>query len=277
MIDKLTDKQEREISIYRERWMAIGKSCTQIDREKASGLIVELYKYMDMKPPKIIFCDSPFACRKEFRERSREADIEWFYGQHHAYWMGYYDYFYNELGFKVDDVRFYELVKNLIIETHWMIPCETECIVSERPEYICVSNNVLHADGKPAIRYKDGFAVWALNGVRVTQEIAETPAGELDPKIIFREKNVEARREIVRKIGNERIFETLNAKVVDTWMEYSLLKLKIDSFDISTLRMKNPSTGTWHCENVPETCRTVKDALAWRDGEEEYEMPVVLT
>jgi hypothetical protein len=74
-------------------------------------------------------------------------------------------------------------------------------VVSDRPLEVHRNTNGLHQDGGPAVLYRDGFSVWALNGVRVSQEIAETPADQLDPRLIATEQNVEIRREIMRKVG----------------------------------------------------------------------------
>ena len=60
----------------------------------------------------------------------------------------------------------------------------------------------IHKDGGPAIAYSDGFSVWALNGVRCSQEIAETPADQLKSTLILSEKNAQVRAEIVKKNRN---------------------------------------------------------------------------
>jgi hypothetical protein len=41
------------------------------------------------------------------------------------------------------------------------------------------------------------------------------------------------------------------------------------------LRMLNPSTGVWHVEGVPPHCRTVAEALAWRNQTDQP--PAILT
>jgi hypothetical protein len=41
------------------------------------------------------------------------------------------------------------------------------------------------------------------------------------------------------------------------------------------LKMKNPSIKTWHIEGVAPEIKTVKEALAWRNGTDEA--PEVLT
>ena len=56
---------------------------------------------------------------------------------------------------------------------------------------INMKDGKLHADGKPSVKYNDGFSVWSLNGVRVPQWLAETPAGLLEPKQYNDLKNID--------------------------------------------------------------------------------------
>jgi len=136
----------------------------------------------------------------------------------------------------------------------------------------------LHRDGGPALAYRDGFAAWALHGVLVPRSLAETPDGQLDPRTLVTIRNAEVRREFVRKVGIERICYAFQAKAVDRRGTYELLILDLgDGRRRPYLKMLNPSIGTWHVEGVSPHCRTVAQALAWRDGEDVYVEPDVLT
>ena len=151
---------------------------------------------------------------------------------------------------------------------NWFLPHENICWISERHNICRLNNNgVRHCDGGPAIQYPDGFSIWALNGVRVSQEIAETPAMKLDPGLVVKERNAEIRREIVRKMGVERVCLKLNAKCIDTVGDYELLELDLQDGRISPyLKMRNPSIGTYHIEGVPPGIDSVEKALNWRNG-----------
>jgi hypothetical protein len=106
--------------------------------------------------------------------------------------------------------------------------------------------------------------------MRVDRKIIETPADELDPELAIKEKNVEVRMAIVRKIGIERFINKLGAETIDKWRDYELLDLSKHFRDMRIkpkyLKMKNPSTGTWHVEGVPPGIKTCKEALEWRIG-----------
>ena len=112
----------------------------------------------------------------------------------------------------------------------------------------------------------DGFAIYALNGVRVPRVLVVTPAAELPAKMAVEEKNVEIRREIIRKIGIERLCTDLGAKVLNKRYGYELIELKLgDSRRRPYLKMSNPSIDAIHVEGVHPDCKTVEEALKWRN------------
>jgi hypothetical protein len=138
----------------------------------------------------------------------------------------------------------------------------------------------LHADGKPALLFADGYCLWMLNGVRMPKKIVMTPAKELDCNLILKEKNAEVRREIIRKIGINRVIEKLKATSIDKSLDgqYELMNFNcIDGRFRPYLKMLNPSNGMWHIEGVHPDCRTISQALSWRDGEDDYQKPEILT
>ena len=84
------------------------------------------------------------------------------------------------------------------------------------------------------------------------------------------------RREIIRRIGIERICIDLKAEIIDkrglTWYSddvpegYELLLLNLgDGRRRPFLKMLNPSVpNCWHIEGVHPACRTIQDALNFR-------------
>jgi hypothetical protein len=117
-----------------------------------------------------------------------------------------------------------------------------------------------------------------LNGVRVPQWLAETPADKLGVKKIAKIDNAEVRREFVRKVGIDRLCYGLKAEVIDSKGDYELLLLDIgDKVKRPYLKMKNPSIGCWHVEGVPPGTKTVDEANKWRRGPGFEAEPEVLT
>jgi len=149
---------------------------------------------------------------------------------------------------------------------------EDVCFIMKPLKIIEKDNEItLHCATGPAIETRTGYKMYFLNGVRVPKYIVETPAEKLDCRLVLKEKNVEVRREIVRKIGVERLIVKLGAKSIDKSLDgmYELLDVNIgDGRYRPYLKMRNPSIKTWHVEGVHPKCRTVKQALKWRNQSE---------
>jgi hypothetical protein len=106
---------------------------------------------------------------------------------------------------------------------------------------------------------------FVINGVHVPRAIGEKPASELSPRLILHASNDTVRRQIVRKVGIERICRELGT-CIDKQEDYELLMLELeDGKPRPFLKMKNPQTGDCHIEGVAPECRSVASALTWRN------------
>jgi hypothetical protein len=154
----------------------------------------------------------------------------------------------------------------------WWIPCRGACILQDRhSELHRDERGRLHRDGGMAVRYPDGWGDYYLHGVRMSAADVETPAERMDPGAALQRPNVEQRRELVRKIGIERMLAVLPHEVLDTRGDYALLRVQLPGGRGGGgrgvyLKMLNPSIGVWHMEGVSNACRTVQHALNWRAG-----------
>ena len=194
------------------------------------------------------------------------------YGQHDAPWLGFYDFFNNVCGLKKQTERL-EGLWVIAQNAGWFLPHENICWISERYNVCKLKGNMIHCESGPAIAYPDGFEIYALNGVRVPRWLILTSSKDLDPHLLLKEENVEVRREIVRKVGIERICQGLGARRIDKMGDYELLLLDMgDNRMRPYLKMKNPSLGVYHIEGVPPGITTCEQALNWRNQSDE--MPV---
>ena len=157
-------------------------------------------------------------------------------------------------------------------------PFKEFVVMSEKPIDIKMKNNILHNENGPSIKYADGFSVWSLNGIKVPQWLVETRAEEIDCNEFAKIENAEIRREFIRKVGIERMAMKLGAKTLDKEGEiYELLEIDLrgDTGKWPYLKMLNPSIGTWHLECVSKECKTVQQALNFRNGTDQR--PLILT
>src|SRR5262249_17258117 len=139
------------------------------------------------------------------------------------------------------------------------------------PEILRVnSRNQLHAEFGPSHKWRDGWSFWYLNGVEVEPWMAEWRPDEMDARMVLQIKNVDQRRECIRRMGMERIIAQLEPKILDTERrevggEYRLLAVDMNYGEPwRFLQMVNQSTGAVHIEAVPRECCTVRQALNWR-------------
>jgi hypothetical protein len=152
-------------------------------------------------------------------------------------------------------------------------------ILVEKPTLSLDSREFLHNETGPAITFpKLGSGIYCLNNVRVTKDVVLKPADQLKADLITKTRNAEVRRELVRKIGIERVLSELGATTLDKSQDgiYELVTLDLgDGRSRPYLKMLNPSIGTWHIEGVEPRTTTVAAALRYRNGTEA--MPVILT
>ena len=191
-------------------------------------------------------------------------------GSFFASYFSFYDYIEEVLGITYD-CEHYAWYKSTT-EINLFYPLDNICICSDKPEKISMVDKRLHCDGGPSIRYTDGYSFWNLNGVKVTQEIAETPAGKLDPKLILNEQNMDVQREIIKKIGAERVLKKLGAKCMDTWMlglngkkyKYELLTLEAGQMKRKYMYYESAVLpGVFHAMSVPPEIETAKKGFCW--------------
>jgi hypothetical protein len=100
---------------------------------------------------------------------------------------------------------------------------EKFCIVADRPEYIktiprgknSVGDDVqqLHCLNGPAKRYRDGWSIYAVHGVRVPAQIIEAPE-TITAEQIQAERNAEVRRVMIDRFGAARYLRAIGAEVV---------------------------------------------------------------
>ena len=201
-----------------------------------------------------------------------------FWGQCDVHWVALYQ-FSREIGcrFKAVDVSRIALWEGAARHCGWWWPCENIVVASDRPtETHWNTEYRLHNSAGPAVLFSDGYALYALNGVRVPDWLATTPAEQLDPRKIVSIENAEQRREGVRKVGVERLVQQMGAKTLDRQGDYELITLHLGDERIRPyLKMRNPSLGVFHVEGVHPNCETVQEALTWRNGSDLQ--PVTIT
>lgn len=155
---------------------------------------------------------------------------------------------------------------NFISDCGWAFPFENTCILIDRPTHWTFDDrDRLHGEGQPAIRFRDGYGVYAYAGVVLPERYAAVGPSRWKAQWLLEEPNAELRRVLIQGIGYGRLCQELQARELDRWREYSLLRIEsnVDVEPIYLLKMTCPSTGYVHATRVPPTMRSARDAIRW--------------
>jgi hypothetical protein len=148
----------------------------------------------------------------------------------------------------------------------WIFPYEKACIICDRPRIISLdSQHRLHAEGGPAIQFADGYSLYSYHAVTLPEKYGKIHPNEWQPQWLLSEENAELKRVLIQGIGYDRIARELAAVELDTWQEYTLLKIdtKVDVEPIYLLKMTCPSTGFIHALRVPPDINSAREAIKW--------------
>jgi hypothetical protein len=190
------------------------------------------------------------------------------YGQHDASWISFY-YFFRQVCKLEKETEKLVGISEICQSAGWYLPYENICWISERHNILNRdAQGRLHSDGSPAVGYPDGLAIYAWHGVRVPESMGAVRSETWKPEWLLKEKNAEIRRVLIQGLGYGRILKALNAKKIDAWREYELVRIS-DSVDVEPIllvSMKCPSTGFLHAHRVPPDMKTARNAIQWVNG-----------
>jgi len=258
-------------------------------------------------PEEYILAPSPQAAWDIIAQREYPEDpkaLEFIWPDLDGHWFSHYYIWvdlYKELG--LDILKLYDVyarTRTLDI----IYPMTKYCVVSDTPRNIKTIQKgefkVLHCEDGMALNYADGWGLYSLNGVRVPETVVLTKPEDLTKEWIQKnflgQVNVDVCREIIRKFSIETIYKFLDAEVLDTvemyidsdqvlyesaaslpkdkevkMLPYELVMLRLSKEIVHPyLRMENASLpGVYHLEAVGRDCRTVREALTFRNGTSE--------
>lgn len=242
-IEKLTAAQEIRLKEWRAEWFAIGCATEPTDKSRAEAAIVAMYARVGKSAPHFIHVDSPatawlaMVVLKKLGDQKTGASLgdslgaslgdsryRYFSGQQEAYWVAFYAFSRDVLGVEYARSKDLDLWVEVSKSCGWFWPFEGLCIVANRPEVVKWepgrAPERLHCVDGPALRFRDGWAVHALRGVRVPGELIDDPA-KLTASRIDAEANAEVRRVLVEQYGLAKYILDSGAVVVDEDVEFN--------------------------------------------------------
>lgn len=149
---------------------------------------------------------------------------------------------------------------------------ENICFVCAKPETLITNEmGLAHNDSGPALRFSDGFEVFAWRGLVVDRELIEKRY-RITVQRIVEEKNVELRRILLDMYGDEKFIEDSNAIVLDSDRHGVLYQYNFKSDEpLVMVKVKNSTcepdgTYKYYYLRVPPTMATAREAVAWTFG-----------
>ena len=175
-----------------------------------------------------------------------------------------FDFAQQELGIELDSSNL-QLYLNYIQHVGWVYGFINGTFLCDRPTVHWNDQQQIHALAKPAIEFTDGFHIYAYLGMRIPEKYGKIHPEHWDSQWLLSENNVALRRVLIQGIGYARICQELGTVELDSWREYTLLKINadLDSEPVHLLKMTCPSTGLVHALRVPPQIKSSHAAISW--------------
>ena len=166
------------------------------------------------------------------------------WGQQDLYWIAFYK-FCAEIGVKYnsDAADKLDIMNEIGLSCMWWYSFDGLIIACERPSVVALNTRgVLHNDTGPAIAFRDGWKIYAVNGHRVPDWIIVTP-DQITVKKIDAETNLETRRIMIEKFGSVRYVIEGGGVLIDDDPQHGKLWRRDRQGDspILMLQVRNPT------------------------------------
>ncbi|MCP3470497.1 hypothetical protein NLM33_09200 [Bradyrhizobium sp. CCGUVB1N3] len=192
-------------------------------------------------------------------------------GPHDLSWLGAYDYLREVLGLRAETEPLRGLML-LATSVGWLQPHERTCWLVERPNLLCgdTRDRLHHASG-PALRYPDGWSIWAWRGVEVPRWIIEHK-DRITLAAIDEQIDVQVRRCMIEIMTPERYVALGGATCIaedETGILWRRNWLAADAWaavEVVNATPEPDGTRRHFFLQVPANLRTAREAVAWTYG-----------
>jgi hypothetical protein len=192
-------------------------------------------------------------------------------GPHDLSWLGVYDYIRHVLGL-CDETAALPGLLQVAENAGWLQPHAHTCWLAERPDLL--RGDVLgrlHSASGPALRYPDGWSVWAWKGVEVPSWIIERPE-RITLASIDDELDVQVRRCMIEIMTPQRYVAQGGAVRVaedETGILWRKAWLSFDAWaavEVINATPEPDGTRKHFFLQVPANIQTAREAVAWTYG-----------
>ena len=144
----------------------------------------------------------------------RDSVRQMIYGSHDAGWLSFYSYFREAVGLKDQTEKLTGLL-TLAEHCGWWSPYQEVAVLQHRhSELHRDDRGRLHNPNGMAVKYRDGWGCWRINGVAVDEQIVMRPESQTI-KQIGDEQNAEVRRVRIERYGWTKYLQESGAKCLN--------------------------------------------------------------
>ncbi len=254
MIEQLTEEQKASLPAHAEKWIRRANTCGPSDRPACEAAVKVLYESAGQPWPGVVhWVASPEAAVKLIKELGGDhtnALSQCGYGHHDAAWVANIA---TLVEFGADGSKELDAFIALVDTGFWW-PYDTCVIMAERPSELHMDDRgrLDHLEG-PAIRYSDGYGIYAVHGVVVPRWVIEEKE-KITVDGIFSESNAEVRRVMMEIYGVEKLFE--HATQVD--FDFQVVdKASGEKIPRGLYRFKDGSQWLYVTDGSTERCYTL--------------------
>jgi len=131
-----------------------------------------------------------------------------------ASWYAYISFFRDVCGWEDDSLALYAHDEQIAKSASWVWLAPDVAAISDRPEHLHRdAQGRLHSTSEAALKYRDGWAIHAVHGVRVPADIIEDRTS-ITVTRIESESNAEIRRVMIDLYGPARYLSDSGAQVI---------------------------------------------------------------
>jgi len=192
-------------------------------------------------------------------------------GPHDLSWLGPCEYLANVLGLRAETEALRGLWQ-LALNAGWFQPHERTCWLAERPDLLRGdASDRLHDASGPALRFPDGWSVWAWKGVEIPRAMIERP-GQITLEAIDAASNVQVRRCMIEIMTPQRYVALGGAARASEDETGVLWRKRWPSSDVwAAVEVINATpepdgTRKHYFLQVPAHLTTAREAVAWTYG-----------
>ena len=189
------------------------------------------------------------------------------YGSHDSHWLACYDYCHKVLGIK--ECEKLEGLWEIAKSCGWWTPYENVAILQHRHSVLKLDpEGRLHCENGPAVKYRDGFSVYAWRGTRIPEDWIEDK-NSITPQTALTWGNIEQRRVAAEIIGWDKVIQQLSPKIIDKDQDPmigELLEVELPGMGRERFLKVLCGTGRTFALPVPPEMTTALEANAWTYG-----------